>query len=495
MMTFVANLAIRHKLMLIVMVSTIVALIVAGTVFVVTDRVSIQRAFIQKLEILTAVVGYNCTAAVTFSDKTDAEHILNGLRKEHSVLGAYLYDSTMTLFAGYCWDKQTRHDELIPAINQTIIQGELVAIARPISLDSNRIGTIVLHATAADVFARADRNILIMLLVTVASLLVSALIVGRLQRIVTDPVIHLASVAETVSSRGDYSQRAAAGGRDELGFLTRSFNDMLTQIQIRDAQLQKLTETLEERVHERTRQLELEVVERTRAEASLKVSLVEKEVLLKEIHHRVKNNLQIIDSLLNLQASKITDPQLGAVFSDSQGRVKSMALIHEMLYKSDGLSEINVREYVDSLCKFIMGSGSRSTGRITVVKQLDDVFLGVDVAVPCGLMINELMTNSLKYAFPGHRAGEISIVCRSVDGDMVRLTVADNGIGLPPHFDLKGTSTLGMQLVQSLILQLDGEAVFEGSNCVSVTITFPRVRRKSPTGEPQPVAYVNGAGQ
>lgn len=247
-------------------------------------------------------------------------------------------------------------------------------------------------------------------------------------------------------------------------------------------------------VNERTRQLEemnsllmTEISERREAEARIKRSLTEKEVLLKEVHHRVKNNMQIVISLFNLQASRITDSQTAALFRDGQGRVKSMALIHEKLYQSDNLSEVGFAEYVASLCKYLMSTVSGAHGRIEIVNKVDNIQMGIDLAIPCGLIINELVTNSLKYAFPEPRTGTITVSCCNIGGDRIQLSVADNGVGLAAEKDLANTGSLGMQLVRSLTDQLDGHLTITYDCGFCSIVEFDTSRRRSGNQEPRNV--------
>ncbi len=220
-----------------------------------------------------------------------------------------------------------------------------------------------------------------------------------------------------------------------------------------------------------------DVTERKQALEQIKTSLHEKEVLLKEIHHRVKNNMQVITSLLNLQSRTIRDEQALSVFKDSQNRVKSMALIHETLYQSKDLSRIDFAEYLQKLVAHVSRSYRIRPEAVKINTNVDDVSLPIDIAVPCGLIINELASNSLKYAFPADMKGEVNITFERADGRYV-LRVSDTGVGLPSDFDPEKGKSLGMKLVRMLTEQLCGE--LECFNGVGTTfeIKFPEERER-----------------
>jgi two-component sensor histidine kinase/PAS domain-containing protein len=215
-----------------------------------------------------------------------------------------------------------------------------------------------------------------------------------------------------------------------------------------------------------------EVAERTRAQAALSASLQEKEVLLKEIHHRVKNNLQIISSLLSLQtANHDSDPT--AALRESQDRIRSMALIHEKLYRSVDMARVDFRDYVEGLTaglqrSYFPGPGAR------VFVDVEDILLNIDLAIPCGLIVNELVSNSLKHAFRDGREGEIRVALAR-DGHNYILTVIDNGPGLPPGVDYRNTPSLGLQLVNLLAGQLDGTVELDCSRGTRFKITFAEI--------------------
>jgi len=194
--------------------------------------------------------------------------------------------------------------------------------------------------------------------------------------------------------------------------------------------------------------------ERKRSEEMRTKSLQERDLMLTEIHHRVKNNLQLIYSLLNLQSRYTKDQTAVNVFKEIQDRIRSIALIHERLYESEDLSRVDMPDYIKSLATYLVKSYKIGV-RVKLNLNMGQVFLGIDKAVPCGLIINELITNSLKHAFPDGKEGEIRVDLISHE-DGVELIISDNGVGLPEGFDLQGASTLGIALVRGLIRQLNG---------------------------------------
>jgi two-component sensor histidine kinase len=199
-----------------------------------------------------------------------------------------------------------------------------------------------------------------------------------------------------------------------------------------------------------------DITDRKLAEKSIVESLKEKEVLLKEVHHRVKNNLQVISSILNLQKAYLKDANSYQVFSELQNRVRSMSFIHESLYQSKDFSSLNFGNYIVNLCDNLKGSYQANEEQITLEVITDNIFLNLDVSIPCGLIVNELISNAFKYAFPEGRKGKISIKVQKTN-NFVEIIVADDGVGIKPEIDVKNTESLGLQLVTSLVDQLGGE--------------------------------------
>jgi PAS domain S-box-containing protein len=207
----------------------------------------------------------------------------------------------------------------------------------------------------------------------------------------------------------------------------------------------------------------LDITEAKRAEERLSAALAEKVVLLQEVHHRVKNNLQIICSLLDLQSESIAEKRSRSCFRECQDRIRSMALIHAKLYESEDLASIDFGEYIKELSMKLFDSYMVDSGRISLKVVAEGVSMGIDRAIPWGLIVNELVSNALKHAFPDNRSGEISIRIYLDEDDWITLIVADSGIGMPPGLDFKNTGTLGLQLVNMLTLQLKGQISMEGT--------------------------------
>ena len=203
-------------------------------------------------------------------------------------------------------------------------------------------------------------------------------------------------------------------------------------------------------------QLQAELSERKQAEANLKNSLKEKEILLKEIHHRVKNNLCVVASLLELQSNTVADPQLAKMFEESQNRLYSMALIHEKLYRSTNLAQINFGDYLEDLVSNLFHSYNISDNRIQLQVLAEPIYLNLETATPCGLIANELVSNTLKHAFPDGTTGTVSVECYQTGDREIHLFIKDNGIGFPQNLDFRKTNSMGFQVVCTLTDQLEG---------------------------------------
>lgn len=237
---------------------------------------------------------------------------------------------------------------------------------------------------------------------------------------------------------------------------------------------------LEAKVKERTSELYIlnntlqkEITEHKKDEERIIASLKEKEVLLKEIHHRVKNNMQIISSMLGLQSTFVNNKEFNNMLKDSQNRIKSMALIHEKLYQSDNMAYVDMVEYINCLVHNLLQSYLINTERITVVQDIDNLRFNIDLSIPLGLLINEIMSNSFKHAFPGGNNGKILISVKKLSNNDFEMIIKDDGIGIPEDKDIMNSKTLGINLIMALIDQINGTITMTNDNGLKYSIIFP----------------------
>jgi len=219
-----------------------------------------------------------------------------------------------------------------------------------------------------------------------------------------------------------------------------------------------------------------DISDRLKAEEKIQTSLKEKEVLLKEIHHRVKNNLYVISNLLDLQSDTVDDERIHSLFADSQNRIQTMALIHEQLYQSDNLAKINLADYINNLVNNLLSSLDTSFCLIETTVNAEPVYLDLETAIPCGLLINELVTNSFKYAFKDSLQGEIKIELHSIEDHRYQLIISDNGVGIPENIDWQDSPSLGLRLVNILAEQLEATIELDRSNGTCFTLTFSELK-------------------
>lgn len=222
-------------------------------------------------------------------------------------------------------------------------------------------------------------------------------------------------------------------------------------------------------------QAQIEISQRQQAEVKLRSALAEKEVLLKEIHHRVKNNLQIVSSLLQLQSQTLDSQEAIKVLRESQNRIDSISLIHKNLYTAPNIGQLDVAEYIDNLATNLLISYQIEPAKISLETYIDAVSLNIDQAIACGLIINELISNALKHAFTNQQVGNIIISLHNL-ANTIEMVVQDDGIGLPNDFDLRNTNSLGLSLVYDLATaQLEGTISVDNARGTLFKIQFPQL--------------------
>jgi len=251
-----------------------------------------------------------------------------------------------------------------------------------------------------------------------------------------------------ITALSDASDKVRGFELGAVDFITKPFQreDVIARVSTHLG-IRKLQKDL----RENNDRLQQEIAYRRQSDKKLRASLEEKEVLLREIHHRVKNNMQVIMSLLQIQARKVGDRDVAAALQESRNRVRAMSVIHEMIYRSDSMAEISFRKYLTRLANHLFQTYRTGKSRIALkVAVGDDLNLSIDHAIPCGLIVNELISNALKHAFPDGRDGTIEMAIRPGDNDSIELVISDDGIGLPADIDPRNTHTMGLSMLISL---------------------------------------------
>ncbi len=283
------------------------------------------------------------------------------------------------------------------------------------------------------------------------------------------------------------SNKKYAFDNEELNLLEIVANQIETAVNnakqadaLRDSEkaVRKAHDKLEERVRERTSELQRsnrllikEILERRYAESKLKLSLTEKDVLLKEIHHRVRNNLQIISSLLNLQSRQLKDEEALSSFEESKNRIHTIATLHEQLYRSKDLSRIDFTAYMRNTTNSLLSSYGVADDSIKININSERIYLDINTAIPCGLIVNELVSNAIKHGFPDGAQGEITADFIS-EGNKYVLNVSNNGVQFPEDLDLDNCTSLGLKLVSSLAKQLKGSITLNTKDVTRFTLDF-----------------------
>ncbi len=304
-----------------------------------------------------------------------------------------------------------------------------------------------------------------------------------LARRISSPLERLSDAATQIRA-GHAVTPFQSDSHDEVGHLTTVFFEMVATEQAQRREIEKAQNELEDQnqhleniVVERTAvlaatnsKLSREIEEHRATEKKLAQSLVEKETMLKEIHHRVKNNMQIISSLLQMQKEQIQDPQVRALMLESESRIRSMALVHEKLYQTESLAHIDLGDYIDSLSRYLLQTYSKV--QVDLQLHIEPLMISLDKAIPLGLILNELITNTLKHGFLSGQSGQIHITLKQAGAGACCLRVADNGKGLPAGFDWTRTNTLGMQLLAGLAQQIDARVTVVTDCGTVIELTF-----------------------
>ena len=343
------------------------------------------------------------------------------------------------------WSKVPTHESRAQVrLNPLGGSGEILHYSHAFSYSGIDWGWIHVGITLDDYHRNLEEVYFIILRLAVPAIAFGVITSFLFARNLTRPIGRLRDFAQRVAG-GDLSHQLEIKENDEVGVLGNAMNQMTMD-------LKRSNERLQESLQQEAR-------------------LREKDILLKEIHHRVKNNMQILTSLLRMQAREVDGDGVRSFLAESESRVRSMGLIHEKLYQSQNISEIDFHGYVETLAGQLVQMHRASNGDVRLKVDAHDIQLGLDTAMPCGLIVNELVSNSLKYAFPDGQDGEISIDIKPLEAGRYHMVVSDSGVGLSGARPQREGS-LGSKLVEMLVDQLDGSIDYRNGDGTSVHIDF-----------------------
>ncbi len=436
------------------------------------------RSLQEKANSIAKIAAYGISSGLYFEDANSSDEEIETLIQHEEIVYVIIFKDDSLYY---------EYNTFVAVLNNyKEVDGERISekwnvmkTYAPIMIADDKIGDIYIGVSLVPVYNKIAELKESIGIISLVLFIISTILVFIIGTIFTKPLSNIVKTVHKITE-GDFSQRVEVKSSDEVGFLAKSFNEMVERIENGNSEMDKINKELEVRVKDRTRELEKalrslqkENTERKKAEIGISKSLHEKEVLLKEIHHRVKNNLQIVSSLFFFQSKQINDPKMLEMFRDGQNRVKSMALIHEKLYQSGDLANIDFKEYIKKLANFLLQSYGVNQSKIKFKNNVNNVQLGVDTAVPCGLIVNELVSNSLKHGLKDSDSGEIKIDMGYDENNKLILKISDNGSGIPKDFNLEKSESLGLRLVHNLTTQLNGEIKFFNNNGTKVKLVFP----------------------
>ncbi len=478
-MKYFNSLSIKWKIILLIVVSSVLSLLIVCFVFVYKDLSLFKSIYINNLSNMASIIGHSSRAALFFEDKEAAEKILSSLKKEKQIHYAALYNANGEIFQEFGTLESNKYKVEQNDVGSIFGPG-FFNFDTPVSLKGKVIGRLVLYGELNE-YQNIVKKYLVFVAITfwgIVGLVVFFAI--KTHKIISTPILSLASTAREISQNPDFSLRVKSKTRGEIGTLFSAFNSMLSELEKRDEELLDYKNHLEDMVKERTENLQKtnellvnEIEEKKVIQDKLGHSLNEKEILLKEVQHRAKNNMQILSSLIWLQTQEMEDRCCAEKFEEFGNRVRSMALVHEKVIESSNLKEINMRDYLNEFSNELGNALFKNSKEVGLEVKCGKFHLDMDRTLACGLIVNELVSNAYKHGFPGKTKGEIEISGQCENDNRIILSVTDNGIGFPEGFDIENVSSLGLDIVKSLTKEkLGGNVSLRNTGKTQISIEF-----------------------
>lgn len=445
--------SIQHKLISLLGTIVTITFVFASAILIVIQSRETDEALQQKLDNISQFAQQSLGAALWQYNDRYINDFVHSLFLYEDIVFVQIYEEGKTLVK----KSAPRYPEDSSFTDFSQSRGFITA-QLPVLFKNKPIGKLHIAITRERIFSSITREIMItctMLLIVLAAILISVVYTSRTY--LFKPLRRLENTAKTIAA-GNLEAPIDTSGNDEIGMLAKTFQQMMTN-------LSKITASRD--------LLEREIQERKNAEKRLRSSLKEKEILLKEVHHRVKNNLQLIQSLLNLQEREKENGLLASSLEDTRNRISAMALIHENLYRSANVGNINFTHYIETLVGHLIRSHRIPGKEVLTNYSIADIAIPLDVAIPCGLIINELVTNSLKHAFDQTAIPQLSLRLENPNNGEIKLSITDNGRGIGEETLQEETPSLGLKLVRILAEeQLEGTLKISAAEGTATVIQF-----------------------
>jgi two-component sensor histidine kinase len=456
------NLSIYQKLTVIVALTTVFAMILSTIAILFWQEVTLTQFAVKELETTAEILGSNGSAALRFKVPLDAEKILSSLKAKNHIVEARFYNDKKEKFAEYLRDNSANSITEFPLIEGHTFTFRRIILVKHIYHDNDFIGIIQIISDLENLYRHLIETIITAIFIIFICSFLAIWLSFKFLREISNPISNLLNTAKEVTQGRDYSKRAQIFADDDLGKLTEGFNNMLHQIELRNEELQDAHKELEKRLSEQKK-----------AEIKIEKGLQEKELLLKELKHRTKNNLQIIANLIKMQINKIDDEKYSRIFQENYNRIYSISIIEDKIFRSDDLTEIDADDYFKVIGKQIFELGSSDFNSIKLNIETNGLMIDIEKSINCGLIVNELITNAIKYAFPEQKNGEIFIGLKKISKTKYELLYQDNGVGFPEGFKIKDSDSMGLNLVTLLAeYNLDGTFEMEPHQGAKFRITF-----------------------
>ncbi len=515
---FFSKLSIKKKLILLISLINMCSLLVMATIYIAYSGSVLRREAVQWLGATAQIIGHNCTAALLFNDASDAQEVIDSVKSCRSIVAAGIFDDDGLPLAVYAGNGHiddsffdSRHR------NTHFFNSNGLFYYHTVMSNGEKIGTVAILDNLSLHKAMHRKKMTVAAVVLMVIIIVGVVAAIKFEHVITDSILTLARMAQKVKHDKDYSLRGQINRMDEIGYLTEAFNDMLGWVENQNDQLRKarhkaernaqnlaqaneslsqeirqriFAETqlkdhqkhLENMVQEQTaelqdtnRKLVNEIAEKKATAKMIKASLKEKTLLLGEVHHRVKNNLQIIYSLMGLSIHHSKSELANMELSAARSKIFAIALIHEQLCHGKQFGRLDMRQHIRTLFDSIAALyDDKRKQKIELQLDCDNINLSVDQAVPLTLILNELISNVFKHAYPENEAGICHIsISASNDGQRIHFSISDTGRGIPKNMDIDRIHSLGFRLIRNLALeQLKGDLKVNSSQGTEIYLTF-----------------------